>query len=84
MFSNFKMTCWDIRSQKTIAKFKTWKGWRDAYRRRIFLVNAEKAGSRLAMNYEQGLMVACFNAFQLNVNMEKYNITMADLDNERK
>ena len=84
MFSNFKMTCWDLRSQKTIAKFKTWKGWRDAYRRRLFLGNAERAGSRLAMNYEQGLMIACFNAFQLNVNMEKYNITMADLDNERK
>lgn len=80
MFSNFKVTCRDLISQKLIAQFKTWKGWRDAYKRRIFLGNAEKAGTRLAMNYEEGLMRACFNAFTVNVQMEKYNITMVDLE----
>lgn len=84
MFSNFKVTCRDLISQKTIVRFKTWKGWRDAYKRRIFLSNAERAGNRLAMNYEEGLMRACFNAFTVNVQMEKYNITMVDLENERK
>lgn len=40
LFGNFKTTCRDLRSQKLIIQFKTWKGWRDAYRRRIFLSNA--------------------------------------------
>lgn len=84
MFSSFKVTCLDLRSQQTIQRFKTWKGWRDAYRRRIFLGNAERAGSRLAQNYEQGLVIACFNALQLNVSMEKLQITAADLERERR
>ncbi len=84
MFSNFKVTCRNLTSLKTIVRFKTWKGWRDAYKRRIFLTNAEKAGNRLAMNYEEGLMRACFSAFTLNVQMEKFHITRMDLDQERK